>query len=89
MMRGFFLLSLMLLAGCGGYSNVQVSSGGIPTAGFQGSSTIGALFMIGVLAGASDEQTRVSPPELDAARKVNEQDCSKPIENWSANLKCR
>ena len=88
-MRGFFFLPLMLLAGCGGYSNVQVGSGGIPTASFQGTSTIGALFMIGVLAGASEGQTRASPPALDADRKVNEQDCSKPIEDWSVNLKCR
>ena len=28
-------------------------------------------------------------PELDASRNFNEQDCTKPIENWSANLKCR
>lgn len=28
-------------------------------------------------------------PELDPARTVNEQDCSKPIENWSANLRCK
>jgi hypothetical protein len=88
-MRPVFAIPLVLLAGCGGYSNVQVSSGGVPTAGFQGSSTIGALFMIGVLVGASDGQTRVPPPELDLVRKVNEQDCSKPIENGSANLKCR
>ena len=26
---------------------------------------------------------------LDPKRKVNEQDCSKPIEDFSANLKCR
>ena len=29
------------------------------------------------------------PPELDSQRRVNEQDCSKPIKDWSANLKCR
>jgi hypothetical protein len=29
------------------------------------------------------------PPELDANRRVHEQDCSKPIVDWSANLKCR
>ena len=29
------------------------------------------------------------PPELDASRRVHEQDCSKPIVDWSANLKCR
>jgi len=29
------------------------------------------------------------PPELDASRRVHAQDCSKPILDWSANLKCR
>ena len=29
------------------------------------------------------------PPELDSSRRVNEQDCTKPIKDWSANLKCR
>jgi hypothetical protein len=29
------------------------------------------------------------PPELDASRRVNEQDCTKPIQDWSANLKCK
>lgn len=28
-------------------------------------------------------------PELNATRTVNEQDCSKPIVDWSANLKCK
>lgn len=31
----------------------------------------------------------VSVPELDPSRRVHEQDCSKPIEDWSANLKCK
>ena len=29
------------------------------------------------------------PPELDAGRRVHEQDCTKPITDASANLKCR
>jgi len=29
------------------------------------------------------------PPELDAGRRVHVQDCTKPIADWSANLKCR
>lgn len=29
------------------------------------------------------------PPALDGSRRVNEQDCSQPIKDWSANLKCR
>jgi hypothetical protein len=28
-------------------------------------------------------------PELDANRRVHEQDCTRPIVDWSANLKCR
>jgi hypothetical protein len=28
-------------------------------------------------------------PELDGSRRVHEQDCTKPIADWSANLKCR
>jgi hypothetical protein len=49
-----------------------------------------------MLAGASygsdrkyPDQSNVPAPKLDAARTVNEQDCTKPIQNWSANLKCR
>ena len=26
---------------------------------------------------------------LDESRRVNEQDCTRPIEDWSANLKCK
>jgi hypothetical protein len=29
------------------------------------------------------------PPALDPERKVNEQDCTRPIEDWSANLRCK
>ena len=28
-------------------------------------------------------------PELAPGRLVNEQDCTRPIEDWSANLRCR
>lgn len=27
--------------------------------------------------------------QLDESRRVNEQDCTRPIEDWSANLKCK
>jgi hypothetical protein len=29
------------------------------------------------------------PPELDPSRRVHEQDCTKPISDFSANLRCR
>lgn len=28
-------------------------------------------------------------PDLDPSRRVLEHDCTKPIEDWSANLRCR
>ena len=34
-------------------------------------------------------QRHGATPELDATRTVNEQDCSKPIVDRSANLKCK
>ena len=47
---------------------------------------VNAVFLIGVSSGSS----YVGPvPELDPGRRVIEQDCSKPIEDSSANLKCR
>jgi len=29
------------------------------------------------------------PPALDPSRRVLEADCTRPIEDWSANLRCR
>ena len=100
--RGIALSVAFLLAGCGGSSYVQVSSSASPSTGVstggsvrvQGTSTLGALIAIGLLAGASHGSDRAMPPsqrvpELDPARRVVEQDCTKPIEDWSANLRCR
>lgn len=38
---------------------------------------------------AFDPSAGRAVPPMDASRKVHEQDCSKPIEDWSANLRCR
>jgi hypothetical protein len=69
-------------------------SGGSLSASIQGSSAAGALLAVGLLGATvfwESERDRVHyrPPALDPARTVNVQDCSRPIENWSANLKCR
>ncbi len=118
-MRGFIVSLALLVAGCGGHSNVRMSSGGPPPGGAsaggsvsinsQPRSAIGTLIVIGAAVGIyhGSESTaggygmryRANPfdaiqptlpaPQLDASRSVHEQDCSKPIENWSANLKCR
>ena len=100
----------LLLAGCGGHSNVQMSSapasgGGTVSVGAQPRSAFGDLMMLGVMLGvvygSEGFGTRYSSnpfmairatppaPELDAARTVHEQDCTRPIENGSANLRCR
>jgi hypothetical protein len=64
-----------------------------------GSAAVWALIGIGLIAaeyGGSAaarerglEPERAGERELDATRQVNEVDCTKPIENWSANLKCK
>jgi hypothetical protein len=105
MRRGTVPLALslaLLLAGCGGHASVQVSSSGSPSTGvssgssvnIQGRSTFGTLLAIGLLAGVSYDGDRGMPrsaraPELNASRRVLEQDCTKPIVDWSANLKCK
>ena len=70
----------------------------------QSGSAAGALIAIGILAAAwhgseSDGygvRDRMDPsdgrgraPQLDETRSVNEQDCTRPIENPAANLRCR
>jgi hypothetical protein len=64
-----------------------------------GSAAMWALIGIGLIAaeygGSRAARERGLEPEakpvqpMDAGRKVNEVDCSKPIQDWSANLKCR
>lgn len=70
------------------------------SAGYSGSSAAAwALIGIGLiaaeLAGREAARERGLEPQpapaqpMDAKRQVNEVDCTKPIANWSANLKCR
>lgn len=64
-----------------------------------GNAAVWALIGIGLIAteygGSAAARERGLEPEsnpaksMDAGRQVNEVDCTKPIENWSANLKCR
>ena len=97
MIRGFVIALVLLLAGCGGNANVQANSSNA-TAGasvnFPGRSTMSALFSAVFLGGVSYESERQSPrstwaPAPDPSRRIVEQDCTRPIEDRSANLKCR
>ncbi|MBI1943881.1 MAG: hypothetical protein HYS35_09460 [Betaproteobacteria bacterium] len=87
--HGAVLLLALLVVGCGGNSNVQLSSGG--TVAVQGRSTFGGVLAVGVLGAMvySESHNTSLAPQLDASRRVLEQDCTKPIEDWSANLRCR
>ena len=71
------------------------------SAGYSGraSPAVWALIGIGLIAaeyaGSMAARERGLEPErpaerkLDAGRRVNEVDCTKPIENWTANLRCK
>jgi len=96
MMPALTLSLVVLLAGCGGQSNVQVNSSGGSTASASvpAYSRVGTLLSIVFLTGVAYESERAMPasvhvPHLDPSRRVVEHDCTKPIEDWSANLKCR
>ncbi|MDH3318161.1 MAG: hypothetical protein OEO84_00535 [Betaproteobacteria bacterium] len=71
------------------------------SAGYSGHGSAAAWVLIGIglvaaeYGGSQAARERGLEPEpagarnLDASRQVNEQDCSKPIRDWSANLKCK
>ena len=65
------------------------SSGGV-NARFSDSGGVGTLLGVGALGALFGREPRDArtPPELDSSRRVNEQDCRKPVENGSANLRC-
>jgi hypothetical protein len=77
------------------------TTGGSVSIGYSGhgSAAVWALIGIGLIAaeygGSAAARERGLEPErnpaksMDAGRQVNEVDCTKPIGNWSGNLKCR
>lgn len=102
-MRTFLLFLSLLISGCshtsvqGGWGGAGPQGGNV-SVGVSGSAVGWALIGIGLIAaGEYAEQRRLEglppmnepPQELDKGRRVNEQDCSQPIKDWSANLKCR
>lgn len=81
MMRAASILVLALASGC----TVQMNGG---------AAVLGVAVIAATLDAREDYSLGRSPsykpaPEMAADRVVAEQDCTKPIEDWSANLKCR
>ncbi|MEX2241481.1 MAG: hypothetical protein WD775_12400 [Burkholderiales bacterium] len=96
-MRFLTLVCAFLIAGCS-HTSVRFDSGGSVTstttsfsAGYSGHGgpAVWALIGIGLIAAEYGGSAAARERGLDATRQVNEADCTKPIENWSANLKCK
>ena len=82
------ILFTVFIAGCshGGGTAISSSSAGLNVQA--SGSTAAALIGLGI-AGAVIYRGTERAPELAPVRRVNEQDCTRPIEDISANLKCR
>lgn len=93
---------VLACAGCG-TMNVQITGSGVaapaPLPGtayrggtvelrYPGASTAAALIAIGVLGAAMHAPPRGIPP-MDERRRVQERDCTQPLEDHTANLRCR
>jgi hypothetical protein len=84
--------------GAGGVTSATSTGVSVSYSG-SGSAAMWALIGIGLIAaeygGSRAARERGLEPEakpvqpMDASRQVNEVDCSQPIQDWSANLKCR
>ena len=65
----------------------SISGGGV-SARVSDGPAFGAVIGAGILSVIFGGAPR-KPPELDQSRAVQEQDCTRPIENPGANLRCR
>ena len=74
------------------YSSTSASAGAVALAvgflGFALQSDSGAYYRVNANPFAAVTSTEWLPA-LDPERRVNEQDCTQPIEDWSANLRCK
>jgi hypothetical protein len=81
------------LAGCANSSGSVVSDGGLHASVTIGISSttanvIGAVGILGLLAAANNVSPARPAPMLEE-RTIHEQDCTRPIANGAANLRCR
>ena len=91
------LLALALLSGCSNTTwragwGAPPSSGPPPPGGSVSVTTAtpsGVWLGLGILLGAVYGPGVYEAPPMEPSRRVLEQDCSKPIEDPSANLRCR
>ena len=85
----------------GGAQGGSASAGLQVSAQIQSGSVLATLLAVGILAAAwyGEDRKRYGfgafpgasapVPPLDESRRVNQQDCTRPIEDGAANLRCR
>ncbi len=94
-MRHLAVLLCVLAAGCASHTQVSVGAGSASGTylgiDIQSGSAVGAIVAIGVLGATIYGQgsDTADPPPLAGNRVVREQDCTRPLEDPSANLRCR
>ena len=75
--RRLLVLAVVLLTGCASSTS---------------STSTWVLLGIFLIAAEASDPTRPleeRPPDMDPSRRVNEQDCTQPIVDGSANLRCK
>ena len=77
----------LLLAGCA-HAQVEIGSRS-STSSAQVHASGGAAVVLGVAAALADPYQPDTVPPLDPQRRVNEQDCSKPVDLTAGNLRCK
>jgi len=97
------LAAALALSGCAARYSVQANSAaGVQTTGAQVNvstgSTLGTAIIVGIMLADGIAYYRLEPdgrrtpvraPEPDPARKINAQDCTRPVNPGAGNLLCR
>jgi hypothetical protein len=92
------ILASIALSGCTvHYSSQTVSPAGSVQVNASSGSPLGNAIILGIIAADGVQQLRAGPdgtipvdaPPLDPARKVNAQDCTRPVDPSAGNLLCR
>jgi len=90
-----------VFSGGAGVQAGSASAGSQVSASVQSGSVLGTLLAVGILAAAwyGEDRERYGfgafpgasapVPPLDESRRVNLQDCTRPIEDGTANLRCK
>ena len=90
------LLAFVLASGCAHtHTSVNAGTGSTSVGGSVSvhghSNSLAALIFAGMFLAAAltYREPPASPPELDAGRRINEQDCTRPVDFSAGNLRCK